>query len=232
MGLKREEWQKEELQLLFKTYDLDGSGKLDGVELMELASSHHGMNGKTWDRHQNERLLRVMDDDCNGSVESEEFVRYFMSTWHGGMRNMEDEDFREAIDILLGVEAAREVREERVRDVRNTQAEAHGVKALVSGRARVEGVLGSHGQQPEADSAWGKGVKWQGAAKERAAGVSPQRQRSQSSVLPGNRASRNDSQFSLPYNMKHASLKASEKDIEEIEAKLAAREARRQQTRH
>jgi len=72
-------------------------------------------------------------------------------------------------------------------------------------------------------------VKWQGAAKERAAGVSPQRQRSQSSVLLGDRRSRRGDRGSRRGGNGQLHLATQQKLLTLQEEKLEARLGRQSQ---
>jgi len=73
-GTRREVWQREELELIFTTYDVEQRGSLYAVDVMELASTHHQMTDTdetVWGEEQNEHLVAVMDRDSDGSVDKE-----------------------------------------------------------------------------------------------------------------------------------------------------------------
>ena len=71
----RIEW----LTSIHKVFDIDGSGTVDKVELLELGQARRSLGHKKgeWTKEMNDKLLKKIDRDGDGQVDANEFATYF-----------------------------------------------------------------------------------------------------------------------------------------------------------
>jgi len=69
-----------QLKVVFRAFDLDGSGQMEPKELLVLGKqrSKLGQKQRKWTEEKNAKLIAKMDKDGDGSIDEEEFVRHFL----------------------------------------------------------------------------------------------------------------------------------------------------------
>ena len=69
-----------ELGLVFRAFDLDGSGFIEPEELLVLGKRRRELGQKQgyWTAQMNSKLVHAMDRNHDGKVEEREFVEHFV----------------------------------------------------------------------------------------------------------------------------------------------------------
>ena len=81
---------------IFRAFDLNNSGKIESSELMEIGEARRalGQVDTLWDLASNDHLVTQLSGDTNGSVQGDNFVRFFISELH----KLKSEDFDAAVE--------------------------------------------------------------------------------------------------------------------------------------
>jgi len=113
-SLQQETERQLALQEVHVLFDLDGDGMVDAKEFEILGKMKRVAEAKSeasWTSGKNMEFMRRIDRDRNGSVDLQEFTKYFLNFWHGGMKNMPDLEFDASMQTFK--EAAKIARQRR-----------------------------------------------------------------------------------------------------------------------